>query len=150
MLNLLGHYTLEQIITFIVLLSLAVKGCISFIDWARQRLYLTIDRVEAPKKLKNSIENHEEEISKLNQAIDKLTKMVNLLIESDKDDIKAFITREYHYFTYQKGWIDDYSLDCVEKRFEHYKQEGGNSFIESMMQTLRTLPRKPVEDIKGE
>ena len=44
-------------------------------------------------------------------------------MNSDKDAIKAFITREHHYFCYQKKWIDDYSLDCIEKRYEHYKEE---------------------------
>jgi hypothetical protein len=38
-------------------------------------------------------------------------------MKSDKDSIKAFITKEHHYFCYEKGWIDDYNLDCLEKRF---------------------------------
>jgi hypothetical protein len=65
-----------------------------------------------------------------------------MLIDSDKDDIKAFITREHHYFCYQKGWVDDYSLDCVERRYAHYEQEGGNSFVEDLMKDLRKLPKQ--------
>ena len=66
----------------------------------------------------------------------------DLLVESDKDDIKAFITREYHYFCEQKGWIDDYSMDCIERRYNHYLEERGNSFIAQLMEAIRALPRK--------
>lgn len=65
-----------------------------------------------------------------------------MLIDSDKDDIKSYITREHHYFCYQIGWIDDFSLDCLEKRYRHYADEGGNSFIEGFMDELRALPKQ--------
>ena len=64
-----------------------------------------------------------------------------MLIESDRDDIKSFITREHHRFCYQVGWIDDFSLDCIEKRYKHYKNEGGNTFIDGFMEELRALPK---------
>jgi hypothetical protein len=43
----------------------------------------------------------------------------------------------------QKGYIDDYCLDCLEKKYKHYVKEGGNSFIESLMKEIRNLPRTP-------
>ena len=85
----------------------------------------------------------------MSTTLDQLTKKVNMLIDSDKDDIKAYITRRHHYFMYQKGWIDDYSLDCIEKRYSHYQDEGGNSFIGSLMQQIRDLPKKKIEEEKG-
>jgi hypothetical protein len=72
-----------------------------------------------------------------------LTEKVDLLIASDKDAIKSYITEQYHYFVEQKGWIDDFSLDCLEKRFSHYLEENGNSFVESLMNQIRNLPRVP-------
>ena len=72
--------------------------------------------------------------------------MIETLIESDKDDIKAYITKEHHYFVYQKGWIDDYSLDCIERRYDHYVAEGGNSFIKGLMEEIRNLPKKESND----
>ena len=74
--------------------------------------------------------------------MEKLSTDIDLLSESDKDDIKAFITREYHYFIEQKGWIDDYSMDCIEKRYTHYVQYHGNTFVEELMEGLRALPRR--------
>ena len=36
MLDLLNHYSLTEIITFIILLSLSIKGVIDFYDWAKK------------------------------------------------------------------------------------------------------------------
>ena len=40
-------------------------------------------------------------------------------------------------------WIDDYSLDCIERRYKHYIDEGGNSFIGQLMIEIRKLPHQP-------
>ena len=42
----------------------------------------------------------------------------------------------------QLGYIDDFTLDCLERRFKSYKQEGGNTYVDSMMEELRRLPRQ--------
>ena len=68
---------------------------------------------------------------------------IDMLIESDKDDIKAYITSKHHHFCYEQKWIDDFSLDCLERRYAHYTEEGGNSFIKSFMEELRSLPKSP-------
>ena len=83
----------------------------------------------------------QESVKELTHQMSGLTGKIDLLVESDKDDIKAYITREYHYFCEQKGWIDDYSMDCIERRYDHYVEEHGNSFIGGMMEKLRALPR---------
>ena len=78
-----------------------------------------------------------------------LSAKVDMLTASDKDAIKAFITREHHYFCYQKGWIDDYSLDCLERRYQHYVEEEGNSFVGQLMEEIRALPRQEPKEEKG-
>jgi hypothetical protein len=40
------------------------------------------------------------------------------------------------------NYIDDYSLDCLERRFKHYQDEGGNSYIEDLMKDLRSLSKR--------
>ena len=62
---------------------------------------------------------------------------------SEKDDIKAYITEKHHFFCYEKKWIDDHSLDCLERKNKHYKDEGGNSFIDGLMAEIRALPKQP-------
>ena len=80
------------------------------------------------------------------ETLNCLSKKIDMLINSDKDDIKSYITRQHHYFCYQIGWIDDFSLDCVERRYQHYTDEGGNSFIEGFMNELRALPKQSPEE----
>ena len=73
-----------------------------------------------------------------------------MLIDSDKDAIKAFITQRHHHYVYEKGWIDDYSLDCIERRYVHYNDQGGNSFIGNLMSELREIPRRPQSSMNTE
>ncbi len=103
------------------------------------------DSVNAKKELTDAIGKITREYEAMNEQMQKMNQTIALLIESDKDDIKAWITREHHYFCYDLGYIDDYSLDCLEKRFSHYKDEGGNSFIKDLMDEIRQLPRESTQ-----
>lgn len=143
--NLFKQYSVFHIIQFVAVLALAIKGGISFLEWAFPRLRQLIKKTEEPKELKYDIKENAEAIKEVKDCIHILTDKIDTLIASDKDDIKAFITRQHHYFVYSKGWIDDYSLDCIEKRYGHYIDEGGNSFIKGLMLELRKLPKKPLE-----
>ena len=145
MLDLLKNYSLTDIIIFIVMLSFAIKGVVDFYDWAKNRLFKTTDRKytdkEMQKKVLDTLESH-------NAQIDKMSKAINILIESDKDDIKAWITQQHHYFCYELGYIDDYNLQCIEARYIHYKEEDGNTFIDRFMEDIRNLPVVSVLDKK--
>ena len=83
----------------------------------------------------------EENDKKTEQYLEHLGKKIDMLIDSDKDAIKAYITQKHHFFCYEQGWIDDFSLDCIERRYQHYKEEGGNTFIDGFMGELRQLPK---------
>lgn len=71
-----------------------------------------------------------------------------MLIESDKESIKAYATERHHFFVYEQGWIDNYSLECLERRFVIYQHENGNSFVEGLMDEIRALPKQPPEQYK--
>lgn len=142
MLDLLKDYSVQDIFIFIVLLALSLKGCVSFFDWIGKRLHRAIDKAEKPDRLQKDIEQSTQEIEELKKSLEEITKMIHMLIDSDKDAIKAFITKEHHLFCYEKGWIDDYSLDCIERRYSHYEDQGGNSFIKNLVMQLRRLPRR--------
>lgn len=146
MMELLKQYSLQDIIIFIVLLALAIKGCVSFIDWTRERINRAVIHSDFPNQLKNHIQDHSKQIQEIKEDMIQIKNLINLLVESDKDAIKAFITRQHHYFLYQKGWIDDYSLNCIEQRYSHYKDQGGNSFIGNLIAELRQLPKQPPEE----
>lgn len=157
MIELAKHFTPYQIIVFIVLLAAAIKGTADFYDWAKSRLkeYFDKDYKSQQEKMteeerfeetENRIESLEQDQEVIIGTLDKLNDKMDMLIDSDKDDIKSFLTREHHYFCYTQGWIDDYSLECCERRYAHYRDEGGNSFIEGFMKELRALPKHPPND----
>jgi hypothetical protein len=77
----------------------------------------------------------------MTKQLQDMSSTIEILKGSDKEDIKAFITEKHHYFCYQKGYIDDYSLDVLERRFKYYKEEEGNSFAEDLMEDIRRLPK---------
>lgn len=153
MVEILSKYSLAQIIIFVILLAFALKSFGGFIDWAKDRIQKIAKKENRYDDLRNMITQESQErqnklqsieinIAGLANIVSDLTKKIDLLLESDRDDIKSFITREYNYFVLQKGEIDHYSLEAIEKRYGHYVEQGGNSFVENMMMALRRLPRK--------
>lgn len=145
-------YTVDEIVIFIILLAFAIKELITFIDWAKERFKKQVDtaveeensETELLSKI-NSVDGKMKDIAdainKNEETIGEMKKTINLLVESDKDDIKAWITEKHHYFVYELGYIDDYNLDCMEKRFKHYQDEKGNSFAGDLMDEVRKLPK---------
>lgn len=154
---LLQKFSLSDILTFTIFLALAIKSLISFFDWGYDRWKKIFNKEhsklsqkqELERRLKhgsNIMDSLKENQERNNNYIRDLSAKIDMLIDSDKDDIKSYITREHHYFCYQKGWIDDFSLDCCERRYQHYSDEGGNSFIGRFMDQLRALPKQPPEE----
>lgn len=142
MAELFTHYSVSEIILFTIVLAIAIKGVVDFFDWLKKRTRQAVKEADRPIEIKTMVMKHKEELDKIKEQLDSLNKLINLLIESDKDDIKYSITKDHHYYCYKVGSIDDYTLDCIEKRYSHYTDEGGNSFVKELMQDLRALPRK--------
>ena len=146
MTELLSAFSLGQLVLFVVLLAAAIKEVSTFIDWARGKIEKRDnkhqEKIDRDQKIDNKLIDFEKELKHITETVDEINAEVNILKDSDKDDIKAFITREHHYFCYTKGWIDDFSMDCIEKRYSHYIQENGNSYVADLMQNLRALPKQ--------
>lgn len=135
MLDLFNKFSPSEVIIFIILLAIAFKEVFTFFEWLSEKgTKVFKSKYQKPYEDENTIKN-------LEQNVEWLKKNIKILINSDKDAIKAFITRQHHYFCYQLKEIDDQSLDCIEKRYTHYKEEKGNSYIDSLMEELRALPR---------
>lgn len=155
--KLLSTYSVSDILMFAVILFFALKGAVDAYDWVKKKLTGFTDKEIQKKKKEKDIEirfdvnsNDIQKILKHLEESDKkmetLTKSVQMLIDSDKDDIKAWITEQHHYFCYKLKAIDDYRLDTIEKRYSHYVAEGGNSFIETLMEEIRRLPKISVAE----
>lgn len=99
------------------------------------------DKNEIVSQIKNVTIQHTLDKQELIGEIQKTKETMEVLLASDKDDIKSWITEKHHYFCYEKKVIDDYSLDCIEKRYQHYVDEGGNSYVATLMKDIRALPK---------
>ena len=159
MLELLENFSLVQVLIIGILIFLAIKEVWGFVDWAISKLRKRDTNIKEEQDEKDRMEKRVTKletgqtevltaISNLTNNVDSLSENVDLLISSDRDAIKAFITSQHHHLCYEQKWIDDYTLDCIEKRFDHYVEEHGNSFIEQLMGEIRSLPKKPID--KGE
>lgn len=154
MAELLSQYTIPQIILFIIALVFIIKGLWDTVDYFKNKYNQKFNKdydaktkeVRLEEFYEMAGEQHKEvmtEIEKVSESVDHLSQRIDKLTESDMHDIKQFIVREYHYFVEQKKWIDDYSLDTILLRYADYKQEGGNSYIEMLIDEIKKLPKHP-------
>lgn len=145
MIDLFKNYSGAEIVVFTIILALGIKNLILFYDWAKSRTKQAIEKDDKPDKLQEIVNNQQAEMGQIREQLKLLKDNIQLLMQSDRDDIKHSITKDHHYFCYKLKCIDDYSLDCIERKYQHYKDQGGNSFVKQLMDDLRSLPRKLVE-----
>ena len=83
---------------------------------------------------------------KLNQ-LEKRMETAEIRLEdltiSDMHDIKSWIVDQYHKFYVDQGWIDAFNAEIIERRFKDYQKEGGNSYIQVLIDRLHELPMDP-------
>lgn len=138
--ELLSHYSVEQIIVFFVALVFAAKEILEVINY-----FLGENNKIFNKKKKQ--ENNEELLQEILEKVGSIGKEVNLLTNSDKDDIRGWIVDKHrHYKKHKDENIDDFTMDCLEKRFAHYQEEGGNSYVANLMQDLREWSKEERND----
>lgn len=154
MAELITNYSWSEIILFVIAFAAAIKGVVTFWDWGKDRLRKVYDKEDKIEEIKNLIVENTKQMNEFSniqaQTIDEIQHLkenITNLTASDKDDIKAWITEKHHHFCYENKYIDDYSLDCIEKRYAHYVDEGGNSFISTLMEEIRNLPK--VSDVES-
>ena len=135
MLELFTTYSVGQIIIFIIILLLAIKEFFSLIDFLNSRAKSLFDREK--KKQENDVS-----LQELVKKMDEISARLDLLTESDKDDIRGWIVEKYHYCQSLDMPIDSFTMDTIEKRYQHYKDEGGNSYISHIMEELRSMAKE--------
>lgn len=157
MLEFFQVYPIGEIIIFTIMLAIAIRGFISFWDWAVERVRKVFNKESRQEQqvddFKNHLEKHDKILEKLaenqdvmHEEMQQMSDKMTLLLDSDRDSIKSYITEKHHNFCYDVGWIDDYSLDCLEKRYSHYVAEDGNSYIADLMREIRNLPKTPPQN----
>lgn len=99
---------------------------------------------ESDDELRKQLDSTEEQFCSLHEKQDIISDNVQLLIESDKESNRSFITLEY-YKAIEKGYIEVYTMQAIEYRYEKYLQEHGDSFINGLIKELRELKHEPCE-----
>ena len=82
----------------------------------------------------------EQELFENNQRMNQMCKRVQARLQ---DDTRWSFKDAYNYYYVKEHKIDSNSLEALEKKYEHYKEAGGNSFVDNIMIKLRTLPIVP-------
>lgn len=103
------------------------------------------DLAESINQLNTDFTDFKNETSSRLSDMSKKQKVYNqeleVLLESDKEAIKAYIISEFQKWSKLK-YIDIYAMQCIETRYEKYLKENGNTFISTLMGQLRKLPNK--------
>lgn len=90
-------------------------------------------------EMSREIQKHTLELTEIKKSLEGTNDKVKLLVESDKEDIKAYVTQEYNKWIPQ-GHIDLITLQSIEARYSKYVEEKGNGFVKKMIDDLRNLP----------
>lgn len=152
MIELLTNYSLGQILVFVVITAIALKEAVTFFDWLHDKARKQVQKEQQPQniseKFKTVLKQKEEELSNITSQMNEMQASINtisdklqMLVASDRDAIKAWLTAQHHHFM-DKGAIDYYSFDCISRRYQHYKEEGGNTFIDDLMEDINNLPKE--------
>lgn len=102
------------------------------------------ERFDAVDERFNKVDEH---FGKVDERLENTENRLEDLTVSDMHDIRAWIVQMHRKFYLEQGWIDAFSSDVLESRYADYKKEGGNSFVEHLMEQLRTLPMDPEQSI---
>ena len=93
MLELFKTYSIDEIVMFILLLALTIKGIVDLYDWFKKRFREPIEEEmtheEQKQEIIDRLNTHEGNILECKECLNKILDTINILIDSDKDDIKS-------------------------------------------------------------
>lgn len=140
--TLLQTYSGTQIILFVFLLAIAFKEVLELIKYYKKEglSFLTKEKKNEEQDLQ--IAKNSEKLDEILDKLELLQDKVCQLEQSDKDGIKAWIVYRYREIQKHPEQLDSMGMDLLERRFQHYKKEGGNSYIEELMENIRDIYKK--------
>lgn len=130
------HYTLEATIIFLFMLGTALKEGYELVQYFRNKTVNHVDKIRGQQEtLTQVVKNMQQQQKQLQSITDK----IDALLVSDKDSIKSWIVMLYKQYKKDPSGLDSMQMDLLERRYSHYKKEGGNSYIDNLMQELREI-----------
>lgn len=163
---LLAAYSIEEILLFLVLLFGAIKEGVGAIQWIKEQYNIKFNsdykQINESARLEEHYSKcfaqHQESVEMINKLeknidstlgiidarLDNMEKKIGILSESDRDDIKSWLVEKYNYYKENPNRpITHNTMDTIERRYAHYKEEGGNSYIDNdIMPELRKMAKE--------
>lgn len=131
MIEFLTRYSAWEIVIFFTFALVFLKEVFELAEFFKSRILKVTDKGY-------ELQNDKITLYSIAEQIEKITRQLQLLTESDKDDIKGWIVEKYNFYKKNPdAKIDAFTMDTLEKRYSHYKDEGGNSYITEIMNDLR-------------
>ena len=148
------------VLPVLLILLVGVPAIVNFISWCKatwaKREKFKQDAIETGRNEEREVEaeetrftSGEARIATLEKNVELLTtmvtqqkEMIERLTKSDMLDIKSWIKVQHEKYM-NHGWIDTQALDLLCQRHEIYKEEGGNSWADCLVDDLKGLPRRP-------
>ena len=84
-------------------------------------------------------------IDTINNKLSAMDEKSSLLIESDREGIKSYITDKY-YQALSDRYIELHVLETLELRYKMYLQENGNTYVRKLMESMREMPNRKPDD----
>ena len=96
-------------------------------------------RAERLAKVEEYVKKDYEREIRIEQSLSEITHWM-------QDDTRWDFRDAYNYYCVKLGHIDPNALEALAHKYEHYKNAGGNSFVDTVMNQLRQLPVVPYEE----
>lgn len=131
---LLASYSIEEILLFLVLLFGAIKEGAGAIDWLKEKYNIKFNKDYQEIDKEKELSSLSEKLDVFIERLEIIEKKIDVLTQSDKDDIKSWLVEKYNYYKENPSLsISQHTMDTIEKRYSHYKEEGGNSYIDEII-----------------
>lgn len=140
--ELLKNFDITTILLVLFMTAVAIKEVFELYHYFHNKIY---GRYEKQDNEKDTIDNLSATLASVLQQVKDIDKKINLLQESDKDSIKSWIVGLYHKYKENPKELEAMQMDLLERRYGHYKDQGGNSYIDQLMEDLRTIYKEKGE-----
>ena len=122
--------------------AFAVREVLELYHYFHNKIY---SKKEKQDNQNDTIANLTTTLNSVLQQTKDIDKKVNMLKESDKVAIKSWIVTLYHKYKENPKELGAMQMDLLERRYGHYKDQGGNSYIDQLMEDLRTIYKEKGE-----
>lgn len=140
--NLLNTFDLKTIILVLFLTAIGIKELIELYHYFHNKIY---GKYEKQDNQNDTIANLTTTLDSVLQQTKDIDKKINMLQNSDKVAIKSWIVTLYHKYKENPKELGAMQMDLLERRYQHYKEQGGNSYIDEIMDELRAIYKKKGE-----